>query len=396
MAEPIVDATMKQKHRPVIGTLAIGVAKTLESKIREGDLPTGRALPSERELAAQYQVSRSVIRAAIGELANSGLVYCRANHRPVVRSPDRSAVKGPKNLAVWLWPNSSDFAAASILKGIQSTNLGSNQVIVASGTGQSWNSILDSERDFLESFVDDPAALGVIVWYLGGERNLPSLQRLQGQHVPIVCVDRLPPTGFDVDYVGTNNGDSAMQGVQHLIRLGHRNIGMISNIDPASSVAEREDGYRQALAEAGIAFQDEWIQRVTYDAAQSVASAIERLLKLPDCPTAIFCVNDQLGLSVHDLLGRMGIAVPDEISVVGFDGLLRWVPGGGYLTTMRQDFERVGRIAATLVLERDAGRAPIANRHYFLDAPLMVGASTGPPCPNPLPASRIADFKPTS
>ena len=387
---------MKQKHRPMIGTLATGVARTLEARIREGVLPAGRALPSERELSVELGVSRSVVRAAIGELAEFGLLDCRPNHRPVVRVSGPKAAKGQGNIGVWLWPNSSDFAAASILKGIQSTNLGSNQLVVASGAGPDWNSILDSERDFLQSIADDPTALGVIIWYLGGERNLPSLQKLQARRVPTVCVDRLPPAGFDVDYVGTNNSDSAMQAVRYLIGLGHHRIGMISNIDPASSVAEREDGYRQALVEAGIPFEDEWIQRVTYDAAKSIAAAITRLLRLPRPPTAIFCINDQLGLGAYDILTRHGVDVPGEISVIGFDGLLRWVPGGGYLTTMRQDFERIGRIAANLVLEKASGRAPAANRHYFLDAPLFAGASTAPPSADPSVAGRFANPKPAS
>ncbi|MBS1726917.1 MAG: substrate-binding domain-containing protein [Armatimonadetes bacterium] len=370
-------------NKAEVGTLATGVVKTLEARIRCGELAAGRALPSERELSAEFQVSRGIIRSAMQELGNLGLVLQRKGHRPVVQHLSRLPASGARNLGVWLWPYSGHFAAASILKGIQATNLGPlTQVIVASGAGEDWNSILDSERDFLESMADDPATLGVIVWYLGGERNLPSLEKLQAKRVPIVFVDRMPPVGFDMDYVATNNAYSATQAIQHLVNLGHRKIGMISNIDPASSVAEREEGYCRGLLDNGIEVRDDYIQRATYDADESCSATLDALLGLPDRPTAIFCINDTLGLLVHDILGRKGYQVPDDISVVGFDGLLRWVPGGGYLTTMRQDFERMGRIAATLVHERATGKAGLLHRHYLLDAPISLGSSTGAPKQN--------------
>ena len=370
----------KKDDIPEIGTLALGVVRSLEAQIREGLLPSGRALPSERELANRFQVSRGVIREAMTELGKKGYILQRANHRPVVHHLPRARATDAKNLGVWLWPSSGHFAAASILKGIQSTNLGpQTQVIVASGTGDDWNSVLDSEREFLDTMANDPATMGVIVWYLGGDQNLPSLQKLKANQIPTVFVDRLPPDGFDTDYVGTNNLYSATNAVQHLLALGHRNIGMISNIDPASSVAEREEGYARALSDAGIPFRDQYIQRATYDAVEGCASAVESLLSLPIPPTAIFCVNDTLGLLVRDIVIRMGLNVPKDLSIVGFDGLLRWVPGGGYLTTMRQDFERVGRIAAPMVEERAQGLITGANRHYLLDAPLMDGGSTGAP-----------------
>ncbi len=256
-------------------------------------------------------------------------------------------------------------------------------MIVASGGGDDWNSILDSEAAFLRSMAEDPATMGVIIWYLGGERNLTSLQKLQDCQIPIFFVDRRPPCGFNVDYVGTNNIDSAVQAVQHLVKLGHRRIGMISNIDPASSVADREEGFRRGLADAGLKFNDDWIQRVTNDATSSVAGALQALLGLSDRPTAIFCINDQLALEAHEVLGRMGIAVPEELSLIGFDGLLSWIPGGGFLTTMRQDFERIGSLAANLIHERSIGPTQTPSRHYLLDAPLMLGASTAPPALNP-------------
>lgn len=373
---------MAAKRLIDIGTVAAGVAQTLEEQIRQGELLPGRALPPERDLATTLGVSRVTVRAAIKTLVDAGLLDHRAHHRPVVKHAEfrRATRREATKLGAWLWPNSTHFSGASILKGIQSVDLGPHaQVAVAGGSGTDWESILERERAFLDSMAEDPTALGVIVWYLGGERNLGGLQHLRERGVPIVFVDRLPPAGFDADYVGTNNTDSAYQGVRHLIGLGHRRIGMMSNIDPASSVSEREQGYRRALVEAGISIDPEWLQRATYDDIGGVASALETLLDGPEPPTAVFCVNDVLAFQVHDVANRMGLQVPEDLSIVGFDGLLGWTSNGGYLTTMRQDFEGIGRIAATLAQERASGTAPAANRHYLLDAPLITGATTAPP-----------------
>ena len=373
---------MIDKNEPNVDSLASGVAHVLENQIREGRYSVGSPLPAERQLSAEFGVSRGSIRAAIDDLLARGLIVQKPHHRPVVAVLPPSRPVGARNVGAWLWPNSSHFSAASILKGIQSTDFGANaQVIVASGAGENWESILDSEREFLETMAADPATMGVIVWYLGGELNLRSLQKLRDRNIPVVCVDRMPPVGFDVDFVGTNNIDSAMQAVQHLQRLGHRNIGMISNIDPASSVVDRESGYQRAMVEAGVEVKECWMQRVAYDSDASITSAVESMLQNSDALTAVFCVNDTVALQVLDILARLGVRVPDEFSVVGFDGLLSWVPGGGYLTTMRQGFERIGRIAAQIIRDRADAETQFVTRHYLLDAPLIIGASAGQPNP---------------
>jgi LacI family transcriptional regulator len=121
----------------------------------------------------------------------------------------------------------------------------------------------------------------------------------------------------------------------------------------------------------------DWIQRVAVDEPSGVKGALDALLSLTQPPTAIFCINDHLGLQVYEELGFRGLRIPGDISLVGFDGLLRWLPGGGYLTTASQDFERMGQLAAELAIERIAGGKPNAYRHYLLDAPILNRSSSG-------------------
>lgn len=309
-----------------------------------------------------------------------GLVQARPRCRPVV-APNQNGPKPSRPLlAVWIWPSIGDYAAARIFKGIQETDLGREaRLVVGHAVGSDWKSRFESEDRFLRSVARDRDHVGAIVWLLGHQRSIPALRALRAIGSPVVFVDRLPPRGFAADYVGTNNESAAATGVRHLLRLGHRRIALITNIDEASSVNERERGYRTALASAGIRVDESLILLDSDDEPQGVETAIDQLLASNEPPTAIFCVNDRLALQAYDTLQKRGIGIPAEMSVLGFDGMLRWLPGGGHLTTLVQDFERMGQLAAELVLERIQFGPPEAYRHVLLDAPLHLGGSTSAP-----------------
>ena len=358
---------------------AIDIANDIDRLICESVFPAGQSLPSERELSKRFRASRGVIRDVLEIIESRDLLVRVPNHRPIVTVSARLSTTTPRNLCIWLWPNSKHYVSSSILHGIQLSDIAKqNQLVVSGVPVDDWDSVLASEAEFLDSAANDPSTLGIIIWYLGGELNAPSDQRVLDRNKPIVFIDRLPPKGMDVDYVGTNNFDSARCAVQHLLSFNHRRVAMISNIDPASSVDEREQGYRRALHEQGIAIREEWIQRATLDEEESIRSTIEQMFSGADSPTAIFCINDHLALQVHAILQSFGAQIPSDVSVIGFDGLLRWVPGGGHITAMQQEFEEIGRVAANLIQKRVEERESKTVRHTLFNAPLKVGPSTGP------------------
>jgi len=374
------DNEISKSDTPMIA----GVSGRIGELIRSQVLPPGHALPTERELSTEFGVSRALVRAAIKDLAAKGIIEVKPRCRPVVTGgsvPKPQAKTGKRHIGIWLWPNTGDYAAASMLKGIQRADIGSDvRLVVANAVGGDWESIFDSEANFLKSMAEDPEDAGVIIWYLGGQRNLPALWALRDAGVATVFVDRLPPEEFPTDFVGTDNELVARHAVQFLIEHGHRNIAFLSNIEPVSSVEEREDGYRRALKEAGIPLREDYIMHDLVDVREGVESALEACLELEDRPTAIFAVNDHIALQVCEVLHDRKIKVPQQMSVIGFDGILRWVPGGGYLTTHLQDFERIGQLAAEMVIKRMTGGPQKAYRHVLLDAPLLDrGTVASPP-----------------
>jgi LacI family transcriptional regulator len=303
--------------------------------------------------------------------------------RPVAVPPPLPTATRTKarHIGVWLWPFSEHFIVTALMRGIHRSVMNTDfRLVVGTAAGPNWDDVLASESAFLDSLVEDEEAAGAIIWLLGDTLTLPSLNSARAHGIEFVFVDRLPPAGFEADFVGTDNLVSARSAVNHLLAEGHRNIACYRNLDTANTVEERVSGYCRALEEYQLT-----PQIVQHDAAyesesQACRVTLERLLHQKDRPTAIFAINDSLALLILACLQEMKVSVPDDISVVGFDGILQWIPGGGSLTSACQDFSRIGELAMDRLISRIRGEAaPNTHRHVLLEAPLRIQSSTRRP-----------------
>jgi LacI family transcriptional regulator len=227
----------------------------------------------------------------------------------------------------------------------------------------------------------------------GWERR--SLQRLSGTlidaailvtptvltaavEIPVVAVD--PHTGHgDMPTVESDSFGGALQATRYLIELGHRRIGFLAGRPDLRSAQLREAGYRQALADAGIPFHPRLMEVGRYD-PDAAAEAAHRLLAGATPPTAVFAANDISALAVLDVAADLGLSVPGDLSVVGFDDVpeaSRRVPA---LTTIRQPMHRLGMVAAQLVTAIIDGETPEHPR-VQLPTRLIPRATTAPPRP---------------
>jgi len=227
-----------------------------------------------------------------------------------------------------------------------------------------------------------PSVAGAIIWP-GIEDTVSAYRELSQNGMPFVFVDREPPAPLEADMVATNNRRAARTAVQHLIEQGHRHIAIVANSEDVSSVRDRIDGYRDALAAAGLEAPTADPFRIPTgigaDAAERAKEIVRSMQGLGSPPTAIFAVNDQVAMHLYDAIHVLGYRVPHDFSLVGFDWFMRWVPSGGHLTTVCQHFEEIGRIAVDLLLERIDSQAPYVARHIYVDAPLVDKGSTSPP-----------------
>ncbi|MFZ4507184.1 MAG: substrate-binding domain-containing protein [Fimbriimonas sp.] len=343
-----------------------------------------RKLPSERAIGDRFGVSRTIVRRAIDLLNQEGLVLSVSGCRKTVAAlPRQLGASGrPGHLGIWLWPYMDDFVVTTIMRGIQRAAMKADvRLVIGTVSGPSWEDVIASERLFIQQLIQDPDALGGIIWLLGGESSLPDLQAARNQGLEFVFVDRLPPTGFEANFVGTDNVASAYQATRHLLELGHRRVPCLTNRDSAHTVEERIQGYRQALEEIGL----EPIVEALESESRAPREVLEGMLRGPQPPTAFFCINDSVALSTVSELKQMAISIPDEISIVGFDGLLRWTPDANSLTSAQQDFYRIGETAMQRLLNlAETPHRPLAYRQVLFEAPLRVLSTTAAPKRAPL------------
>jgi LacI family transcriptional regulator len=183
----------------------------------------------------------------------------------------------------------------------------------------------------------------------------------------------------DVDRGGRVEMDdrrAAYEMTGHLLQLGHRDIGFIRGHPGHGASRRRFEGYAQALADQGVAVRPDRVLRGNFS-SQSGVDCGQALLDRPDRPTAIFASNDDMGLGVMMVAARLGLSVPEHLSVAGFDdstaAKIVWPP----LTTVRQPVVDMAYAAADLMLSREAG--PGQPQARMLDFELVVRTSTGRP-----------------
>ncbi|ROS62293.1 LacI family transcriptional regulator [Frigoribacterium sp. PhB160] len=201
--------------------------------------------------------------------------------------------------------------------------------------------------------------------------------------VPVVAVD--PHRGrADLPSVEADSRGGAIQAVEHLVGLGHRRIGFLAGRGDLRSASLREAGYVQALAAAGIA-RDPGLTRDGEFELGAGRTAARELLTLPDRPSAVFAANDLMAVSVLRTAHELGLRVPDDLSVVGFDDIPEAAREQPALTTVRQPMHRLGTVATTMLFSLLGGVDP-AEAEVVLPTKLVVRGTTAPPAAG-LPAA---------
>jgi LacI family transcriptional regulator len=194
-----------------------------------------------------------------------------------------------------------------------------------------------------------------------------------GASVPVVAID--PHTGpAGMPTVDSDNLAGARTAVRHLLGLGHRRIGFVGGRPDLESARQREDGYRSALAEAGIEADPRLMRVGGYRRASSVEPARE-LLTLDERPTAVFAANDLSALGVMDAAAELGLTVPDDVSLVGFDNVPESALTTPPLTTINQPIQQMGSAAVDLLIHLMDGSGD-RDTHVRLPTALVERGST--------------------
>ena len=194
--------------------------------------------------------------------------------------------------------------------------------------------------------------------------------------IPVVAVD--PHTGRgDLPSVEGDSHGGALQAVRHLLELGHRRVGFLGGRADLRSASLREAGYRQALADAGIAHDPALVRDGDFELV-TARRAARSLLTAERRPTAVFAANDLSAIALLRTADELGLRVPADLSVVVFDDIPEAARAEPPLTTVRQPLQALGAAAAEQLLALLDGEEP-ARRTVQLPTRLVVRETTAPP-----------------
>lgn len=187
-------------------------------------------------------------------------------------------------------------------------------------------------------------------------------KQLTARGVPIVLA--LRTDGSSLSSVGDDRLGGYLA-TRHLLDLGHRRIGLIAGPSYASSALGRVEGYRQAMAEADVSVDPAWIIESTFG-IDSGAAAAQSLMKVTPRPTALFAINDNTALGALSTLAKLGLSVPGDVSLVGYNDIPIVSRLPIPMTSVRVPFDQIAAAALELLTDGPAGRL----------VPLRVAAPT--------------------
>ncbi|MDC7682721.1 LacI family DNA-binding transcriptional regulator [Asticcacaulis sp. BYS171W] len=278
-----------------------------------------------------------------------------------------------------IYDNPNAQYVVNIQAGILDCIRGSGTEIIVHPCDKNSDDFLEEIRDFVEL----QRLAGVILLPPIAE-NRQLLAMLDDLDVPYVRItamhgaENTPP--ILSPQVVSRDRQGCLAAAEHLVELGHTRIGFISGPAGYASARERRQGFDEGLARHGLSLSDELITGGEYT-FESGFEAARHLLALSPRPTAIFASNDEMAIGAYKAAAQLGLTIPDELSVIGYDDApiaSRITPG---LTSVKAPIRDIGRTAAETLISEEK---PRRNTTIF-DTALIVRESTGP---------REPDFKP--
>lgn len=315
-------------------------------------------LPGERALASEFGFSYMTIRKAVDNLVNEGLLYKIPTKGTYVA--DRKARK-VKTRTIGYFLDSRIAGGLSSPYYSMMFNAIEKQ---ASSHGYSLVYFTDSSESSLEKVLQRMD--GVIASCFLRIENL--VQEIKSA-VPVVAIDN-SVADKTIPSVIIDNFNAEVETVDYLCSLGHRRIAFMTGLEDSDVGKNRYEGYKSGLIKQGVTLDPALVFRGNYTFGSGV-SGVEYFFSLEPRPTAIICANDSMALGALNKLYQMGLEVPDDISIVGFDDIEIARQITPPLTTVSVPVDDIAGCAFDMLKKLIDGK-PLDNRHVALQAHLTV------------------------
>jgi len=325
------------------------VERDLKEKILAGIYAINDKLPTESELMSTYGVSRYTIRRAVGDLENEHYIY-RIQGGGIFIDDWQNAIKAPLKSKVIgvITTHIADYIFPNIITGIDRYISSEGYSILISNTQNN----PEKERKSIQKMMESNLA-GLIIEPTQSALDNPNkdlYQKIKDQELPTLFINAHYPE-LDFPYIEMDDFESGKVVTEQLIKLGHHKILGLFKIDDSQGV-HRMNGFVKAYQERNeLALLSEIVMYQSTDNMHAVFTKLEKILLRDDRPSAIICYNDQLAIQVIDLIRSIGLEVPADVSVMGFDNYQLSQYISPKLSTVEHPKEKMGRAAGKMILE---------------------------------------------
>ncbi|MDF2647229.1 MAG: GntR family transcriptional regulator [Paenibacillus sp.] len=356
---------MKPKYQIIIDEI--------KSYILSGTYKAGEKIPSEFALQEDYNVSRQTVRKAILELSNEGLLRSEKGSGTYVSTQYRSRTGGKamnKTIGV-ITTYISDYIFPSIIRGIESRLNEDNYSLLLAST----NNDISQEKKALEMMLSYGVD-GLIIEPTRSNVYNPNIAyylSFKEQEIPFTMINAYYEE-LEVPFFCLDDVQSSYLATRELIAKGHTQIGIIAKMDDLQG-KYRMKGFIKALGEAKLRFQQEHVLSFDTATKSDLSANLEVYLNdNRDDLTALVCYNDEVGLEVVHVCRKLGISIPDELSIIGQDNSYIAKNANIKLTTLTHPQEQMGRDAADWVIKNLQGKKDLPTNTYY--QPVLIEGET--------------------
>ncbi|QHW31196.1 GntR family transcriptional regulator [Paenibacillus rhizovicinus] len=361
---------MKEKALPKYAQLKKEILAWLDL----GKLQPNDQMPSENEIAEQFGLSRQTVRQTLGELETEGRLYRMQGKGTFVAEPRGSEQRAEVQTIGLVTTYISDYIFPHIVRGAEAAIRARGYSLLLSSTDNDKG----KERESLSILTGQPLS-GLIIEptkSAEGNPNLDYFLALNNRRIPYVMINAKYPEISSPSLVIDDEAGGAAA-AEYLLGLGHRRIAGFFKTDDQQGVL-RLKGFLRAHQSAGQALHPDFVIAYrTEEKAKKPAAAAEQLLGRPEeeRPTAFVCYNDELALQLLEVVRKLGLSVPNDVSLVGFDDSPLATATEVKLTSLSHPKEEMGAAAAQMLFELIASGGASVPASKIYKPELVVRAS---------------------
>ena len=359
---------MANTYKGGILPISTEIATVLRDEIFSGQYAVGQRLENERKLIERFHVSRGAVRRALHVLEQERLIVRQQGRGTFVCDLSQaSSQRRTTTLVAMVYERQYFFDA--VIRGACSLASQRGYLLATAS-----NATEAEETANVDMILRDQVA-GVLLTPRG-QQSRKSYDRLVEAGTKVVLVDTFIP-GCNENFAGENNAQGIFMAVGYLAELGHKQIGYVGHDDhdDRPCKAQRLCGFMDGCTHAGLVPADEWIIQTD---KQSCGRQLTELLSSPQRPTGIVAYNDFWAIRVIATARQLGLRVPEDLSVIGFDDCILASSYDVPVTSVCPHYPQIGMAAVELLMSNLEKESSDFKRSVLITPTITPRASTGP------------------